>query len=265
MSVLLKVVLLGGALYALAVLGMALAQTALVFPRAAVGAAPELPAQTTRLRLDLAAGDTLHGVRIVGRNPNAPLLLGFGGNAWNAEAMALYLHQIAPDHDVVAFHYRGYAPSAGTPSAQALLADALVIHDATTAPNGVVAIGFSIGSGVAAHLAASRSLTGVILVTPFDSLRAVAQQTLPFLPVRWLFRHQIDALAALSAQNAPVTLITATQDEVIPPARTDALIAGLAAAGRTNASVVPIAAGHNNIYNLPEAQAALRRAIAAAR
>jgi uncharacterized protein len=38
-----------------------------------------------------------------------------GGNAWNAEAMVLTLHALFPHRDVVAFHYRGYAPSSGRP------------------------------------------------------------------------------------------------------------------------------------------------------
>ena len=38
-------------------------------------------------------------------------------------------HELYPDCDVVAFHYRGYAPSTGSPSAEALIADAPLIHD----------------------------------------------------------------------------------------------------------------------------------------
>jgi uncharacterized protein len=137
---------LGGlALYVGLVAVLALGQGALVFPRGAVGAAPSLPAHTQWLQLG--RGDvTLQGVRIAGRQPDLPVLLGFGGNAWNAESMALYLHQIAPDHDVVAYHYRGYAPSTGTPSSAALMADAEAIFDATSALQGVIAVGFSIGA-----------------------------------------------------------------------------------------------------------------------
>ena len=58
-----------------------------------------------------------------------PTLVGFGGNAWNAEAMALSLHGLFPDREVVAFHYRGYGPSSGSPTADALLTDSLVIFD----------------------------------------------------------------------------------------------------------------------------------------
>ena len=64
-----------------------------------------------------------------------------------------------PDDDVVAFHYRGYAPSTGSPSAEALIADAPLVYDAAVArirPKRVIAVGFSIGTGVAAQLSASR-------------------------------------------------------------------------------------------------------------
>jgi predicted esterase len=57
----------------------------------------------------------------------------------------------------------------------------------------------------------------------------------------------------------PATLIIAARDEVIAPARSRALIDGLAQAGRV-VQVVNISAGHNDIYNSPAAQAALRAA-----
>ena len=251
-------------LAACAVLGVAMIallaafQTALLFPRALVGPAPALPATTQRLDLPRANGDVLHGVRIKGRDPARPVILGFGGNAWNAEAMALFLHQIAPDHDVVSFHYRGYAPSTGRPSASALMADAVAIHDLIASDAaGVIAVGFSLGSGVAAHLASERDLARVVLVTPFDSLSAVARQLYPFAPVGLLFRHDMNAQAALTRSSAAIRLILATRDEVIPPARAEALVSAL-----PHAHVTRIETGHNAIYSHPDFVPALRTALA---
>jgi hypothetical protein len=104
--------------------------------------------------------------------------LGFGGNAWNAETMVLMLHRLFPDRSVVGFHYRGYTPSSGSPSAQALLSGSLVVFDhlrQAQATQPIIAVGFSIGSGVAAYLARHRPVEGLILVTPFDSLEALAR------------------------------------------------------------------------------------------
>jgi hypothetical protein len=60
----------------------------------AVREAIQLPASTQRLKVRTADGESLAGVRIPsqgGSAEGAPTLLGFGGNAWNAEAMALTL------------------------------------------------------------------------------------------------------------------------------------------------------------------------------
>lgn len=249
----LKFILSGVALYAVLVAGLTFFQHYLIFPRVMVGAAPTLPAQTERLTLSVAS-DTLHGVRIPGRDPSRPTILGFPGNGTNAETIALFLHQVAPAHDVVVYHYRGYAPSTGTPSATTLMADALAIHDSLQRP--VTAVGFSIGSGVAAHLASARKLDRVILVTPFDSLAQVAADSLPFLPVRWLFRHEMTAATDLAKATTPITLVLATQDEVIAPARSEALASAL-----PQAQVTRLAAGHNEIYNHPDFVPALRRAL----
>ena len=62
-------------------------------------------------------GETLQGVHIPADEPDnsQTLILGFGGNGWNGQDVAEYLHELFPDHDVVAFHYRGYTPSTGSP------------------------------------------------------------------------------------------------------------------------------------------------------
>src|SRR3546814_13060830 len=77
-------------------------------------------------------GERSHGLHIPptrSREGNRLVILGFGGNAWNADHVAAYLHGLYPEADVVAFHYRGYGPSGGRPSAETLLADAPLTHD----------------------------------------------------------------------------------------------------------------------------------------
>src|SRR3546814_3245062 len=96
------------------------------------GSGPPLPATAERIEVAAADGVRLRGVRIPPRRPRTGerlILLGFGGNAWNADNVALYLHDLFPEAEAVAFHYRGYLPSAGRPSAAALLADAPSLYD----------------------------------------------------------------------------------------------------------------------------------------
>ncbi len=126
-------VLILAALYAVIIAGMFFAQTWLLFPTMVAGSARvQLPASVQRLQIQMPDGERLAGVRIPAHGTTAegaPTLLGFGGNAWNAEATALTLHALFPHRNVVAFHYRGYAPSTGRPSADAVFSGSLMIYD----------------------------------------------------------------------------------------------------------------------------------------
>src|SRR5439155_25043657 len=87
----------------------------------------------------------------------------------------------------------------------------------------IVAMGRSLGSGVAVHLAAHRVLRGVILVSPYDSIVEVAKRHYPFLPVSLMLRHRFDSLALASRIEAPMLCLVATEDRVIPAAHSRVL------------------------------------------
>ncbi len=205
------------------------------------------------------------GIHIPPDHPEAvrTLVLGFGGNAWNGQDVAEYLHELFPAHHVIAFHYRGYAPSTGEPSGEALIADAPLVYDAAVErvkPARVIGVGFSIGTGVAAQLSSKRKLDGLILVTPFDSLKAVAQSMYPWLPIGPLFAHEIDAATPLSEGNTPVAIIAGENDEIVLAERTDALRARVP---RLVFDRTIDRAGHNDIYARSEFQDAMRQALSA--
>ena len=254
------------ALYLIVIVLIALAQDQLLFPRWATSNEAVLtPAAAERLTLHVSSGETLVGLHLPAESQppeGAALVLGFGGNAWDADALATYLHSVFPDRDVVAFHYRGYAPSTGKPSADALLQDALAIHDHLVdalAPERIVAVGLSIGAGPAAYLAGQRPITGLILVTPFDSLKALAREHYPWAPVGILLRHRMEITGALEASLAPVALIAAETDTIVPLRRTEAV---RRSAGNFVLDRVIRGAGHNDLYDRAEFVGAMREAIA---
>lgn len=243
----------GVAAYGLVVGSLWLLQESLLFPRAAISTPTfELPERAERIELRSADGHRLVGALLPARRPSRGLLLGFGGNAWNADDLLLFLARRVPDHDIVAFHYRGYPPSEGQPSEAALYADALLVHDWAVrrlAPPRVVAFGASLGSAVAAHLAAHRSLDGLVLVTPFDSIEAIAAERYFWAPVRALLRHPFRAADHLRGRDLPVAVILAEDDRIVPRARSEALIEVLARP--VLVATVP-GAGHNAIYEREE-------------
>ena len=251
-------------LYLGAVAAVALMQTRLLFPTQLVGGrAAALPPSAERLEIRTSDDAVLAGVRIAPRSREprgAPLLIGFGGNAWNAEVMALYLHDLFPEAAVVAFHYRGYPPSTGRPSARKLLADAVTIFDRLERDGGqrVVAVGFSVGSGPAAYLARHRPVDGMILVTPFDSLKALAQHHFRWAPVGLLFRHEMAVLEFVRDQPTPTALIAAGRDAIVPPERTEPLRRSVP---HLVYDEVIADAGHNDLYDHPAFRAAMRDAL----
>ena len=240
-------------------------QSHMIFPVHAVPPAGPVPPNANLLSLKTGDGHQLAGIHIRAdvAAGERTLILGFGGNAWNGQDVAEYLHELFPGCDVVAFHYRGYAPSTGAPSAKALMADAPLIYDLAVErlkPARVIAVGFSIGSGVAASLAVERKVDGLVLVTPFDSLKALAAAMFPWLPIGRFFEHEIDAGSAMEQVRAPVAIIAAERDEIVPPERTDALrprVPHLVFDRTIERS------GHNDIYARSDFQAAMHAALEA--
>jgi pimeloyl-ACP methyl ester carboxylesterase len=238
-------------------------QTQLIFPTHAVGPAGPLPRGAVPVSVETPDGNTLHGIHVVPALAGKPrtLILGFGGNAWNGSDVATYLHQIFPQTDVVAFHYRGYRPSTGNPSAKALLADAPLVHKIAVdlvKPDRTIAVGFSIGSGVAASLAKRHPLDGLILVTAFDSLKTAAGDLYPWAPVGPFFEHELDTVNFLKGAQVPVAIISGEHDMLIRSARTEALRRKVP--NLTFDRTIE-GAGHNDIYVRPEFQQAMREAL----
>ncbi|MBA3835631.1 MAG: hypothetical protein H0X53_07300, partial [Sphingomonas sp.] len=125
----------------------------------------------------------------------------------------------------------------------------------------VVVVGFSIGTGIAASLAKSGKVDGMILVTPFDSLKSVAQDLYPFVPgIGLLFRHELDSAGFLKGSKVPVAIVAAERDQIILPRRTDSLRARVPnlVYDRTIAG-----AGHNDIYARSDFQQAMDEAFEA--
>jgi hypothetical protein len=209
------------------------------------------PRAPERLELATPGGEVLRGMLFRASPGSTDLVIGFGGNTQDAEVLGQDLAARLPHADLVVFHYRGYGPSTGRPSEAAVYADALAIYDAMALrlrPARTFAVGISLGSSVASYLSKHRLLAGMVLVTPFDSIAAIAKEQYFWVPVGLLLHQRFESVEHMGANQTPVAMIAAEDDRVVRPQRTAALrkqIANLVF-DRTLAG-----ASHATINNLP--------------
>jgi pimeloyl-ACP methyl ester carboxylesterase len=181
--------------------------------------------------------------------PNA--LLYFGGNAEDVTQSLPGLVAAFPTHALYLLHYRGYGGSSGRPSEAALVGDALALFDQVRSEHpSVVAVGRSLGSGVAIQLAGQRPVARLVLVTPYESILEIAQGRFPFLPVRWLLLDKFESWRHATRVTAQTLLIVAANDAVIPRKSSEALH-GRFPAGRASLRVIADV-GHDDISLSPD-------------
>lgn len=174
--------------------------------------------------IDSADGIKLHGWYVRAENPKAVALYSHG-NGGNITGLAEYLKIISQklNISVLAYDYRGYGRSNGSPSIKGVLADAKaatlwLAAKENIPPSQLIQIGRSLGGGVAVQVAVATGARGLILENTFTSVSDIGKAIYPWLPVKLLLRKDLDSLAAISTYKGSLLLIHGDQDEIIPHA-----------------------------------------------
>jgi pimeloyl-ACP methyl ester carboxylesterase len=210
---------------------------------------PHPPAAGAASRMALRSGDIDLVISIRERAGPAAVVY-FGGNAEDVSGSLPELDRAFPDRALYLMNYRGYGGSGGSPGEAELQQDALALFDmARRRHPDIVVIGRSLGSGIAVRLAAQRPVSRLVLVTPYDSLQALAAAQFPLFPVRWLLRDKYESNRHAHLVTAPTTIVMAEHDEVIPRASTESL-AKRFAPGVAQLTVIP-GTGHNTVSGHP--------------
>ncbi|WP_139925267.1 alpha/beta hydrolase [Hymenobacter sp. DG01] len=157
----------------------------------------------------------------------------FRADSAHAKGLIFYLHgnggaldswgEVAPiytrmGYDVFLLDYRGYGKSEGRITSQAqLLADVEAAYQqigAHYSENQTVILGYSLGTGAAAWLAAQHHPKQLILQAPYPSMRAMARQHYPWVP-GFIVRYPLHTDQVLPRMQAPIVIFHGDQDEVI--------------------------------------------------
>lgn len=194
-------------------------------------------------------GTRLHGWFIPSASKDNATLVYYGGNG---EEMSRSLGAIRDigDFNYLVMNYRGYGMSEGVPSELALKQDAVFILQELSQRRDIRlhrthVMGRSLGSGIATHVASELELASLILISPYDSLEAVAASHYPIIPVSLLFRHPFRAIDDVPHITEPALILKAERDAIIPHTHTDVLIEAWQSVPRI---VTLTGTNHNHIY-----------------
>lgn len=187
--------------------------------------APSFP-ETQAVRVETEDGETLVAWY---RAPEEgqPIFLFFDGNAGRPEIWEGRWRRIVESGaGFLAVYYRGYSGSTGRPSERGLHLDARAGYDWLIAngygPHDIVIHGFSLGSGVAVHLARERPARALILEAPFTSVDDVAAAHFSAVS-RILIRDTFRSREWIGDVRMPVLIAHGDADTVIPFAQGERL------------------------------------------
>lgn len=201
------------------------------------------------------------------RSRESPWILYFGGNSTSLAQSMEILEQLGhgTDWGLAAFAYRGYDGSDGAPTQARLFSDARACVRELERRHGVVPrqlvlVGQSLGSGVAAHVAAELATSktpsaGLCLLSPYTSIAQVIDDHLFGLPVGWAAPDRYPTEKLVDELHWPVLLIHGDADSLIRIEHSRRLARLLG--GRAELLVVE-GAGHNELWERQRVLAAVR-------
>jgi len=154
-----------------------------------------------------------------GPTPNGTMVL-FHGNGGAAFDRGFYFKPLRElGFRVILAEYPKYGGRPGKVGEKSFVADGLetvrLAYEQYGEP--FYLLGESLGCGVAAAITKQTSVpvAGIILITPWDTLAAVAKSLFPFLPVS-LLTDKYDSIGNLQSFKGKISLVGSERDEILP-------------------------------------------------
>jgi alpha-beta hydrolase superfamily lysophospholipase len=120
---------------------------------------------------------------------------------------------------VFIFDYRGYGRSEGCPGEEGTYRDAQGAHrwlrEKGFAATNIIALGESLGGGIASELALREPIGGLILQSTYTSITELGTELFPWLPVRWIGTIKYATHRKLPRVKVPVLIMHSRADSLI--------------------------------------------------
>ena len=149
--------------------------------------------------------------------------LWFHGNAGN---ISHRLEDLTLLHErlgikVFLFDYRGYGRSGDVVSEEGTYRDGKGALDYLLSrrdinADKIVYFGRSLWAAVAVWLATQHQPRGLILESPFTSVKDMAKRAFPYLPLHFLIQTKYDSLSRIGKVTCPLMVLHGDQDEIVP-------------------------------------------------
>ena len=144
---------------------------------------------------------------------------GNGGNIGDRVGHIKLFYESLPV-DLLILDYRGYGKSEGSPSEEGTYHDAeaalAYVHFRQKAPQKIIYYGQSLGSAIAVELGIRNPPHGLILESPFTSIRDMARVAYPFLPLGFLIQTEYDSMSKIGGIKSPILILHGDRDEIVP-------------------------------------------------
>jgi pimeloyl-ACP methyl ester carboxylesterase len=191
-----------------------------IFPGAA--RALENPTFGSAQTIQMPTGRIIYLIESKGIENEKPkgIVLYFHGNGEMVEDLS-YLLPFFQKAKLNAYfiEYPGYGHAPGVPSEKEIYATALAAFDWVrkkypTTP--IIAMGWSLGSAVAAKLALEREVSYLLLLSAMTSMKDVILRLFPSVPEALMKENEFDTALFVKKLKAPVTLIHGEVDDLVP-------------------------------------------------
>jgi len=169
---------------------------------------------------------------------NLPIAVNEGGDftdvviffPGNVGARSLFVPAVEPHiregRTVILSPYRSAEALGGRADEALFKSDALAVHDAVKAryPNASIHLeGYSMGTGLALHVAARRDVASVLLLAPFDKACALMARIVPYPHCLNPFIDRWRSVHDAPFVEARTFVLHGGSDQIIPPKRSEPL------------------------------------------